>query len=113
MKNFLTILAVLAILWGVRPTSDSEEVVPPNVDPVSEAIARYESNFRTASGMVADELESGQLKTDWESRDRREALLKDALKDAFLPLAEREAEQLSPWSAEAEIRMLRTYEINQ
>ena len=82
---------------------------PKTADVVEVACREYERLFRDVSGQIATKLERGDLTSDRESRDLRAEVLREALRQAFLPLAMKEAERLDPWSAEEEARMLREY----
>ena len=100
-------VAVALIVYGFSIS----QPLPPETegDAVSKACDEYERLFREVSRDIAARLERGDLKTDRSSRDLRSESLKQALKAAFLPLAEEEARRLSPWSPEAEAEMLREY----
>lgn len=104
----LVTLAVAA--WLHLGGSLPDLPVRPQSDAVSTACDEYERLFRVASADVAEKLGRGELSTEQASRDYRAEALKQALKIAFRPLAQMEAEKLQgKWTPQVEAEILKGY----
>ena len=81
----------------------------PPADAVEAAFVRYEALWRKTAATAAEQLTSGQLATDRETRDWLAAQNQASRRDAFAAIAATEQEQLAAWTAEKHASVLRGY----
>jgi hypothetical protein len=110
MNKISFLAGVACLVFALYQPSPDVPTPEPERDPVGQAMDSYEEAFRIASARIATKLLAGDLTTDVESRNAREDLLKQGMKQAFSSLAAKEQETLKDgWSPEKEAEILKGY----
>jgi len=101
----LAALGGLVLLAGRQPTVRPEPV-PSQGSEVDQAFARQADLYTVGITGAIERLQSGQLTTDQQARDWLQQMADQARRDAWMPVAQRDAAALNPWSVEVQVKRL-------